>query len=355
MIENTKKIERIAWVDFAKVICITLVVLGHIPLEPSITKIIYAFHIPFFFFLSGLLDKNRTVKDQLKHDFKTLLVPYSLLYLIYYALWLPFIFPKHPELYGSGMTFENIVTKPLLGMLFGNGYHTAISTMICFPLWFLIALFVVKTIHSLLLNLCRGSNWLYFSAACLVVIAFLFINHDQIDLYFSVDSALLAFPFYAVGNRFSSFVLGKSHSGERLTRSFAGFLIGIFLLYILVQMSPLMGYTDIDHSLYGDSIGLFYLLGFLGITSMVCLLQWYVFKLRLITLISTGTIIIFTFHGWFFKVIFVGFGIRKVDIYQGGAVDLFTASWVSIATVVIMIPLIMAVKRYCPILMGGRK
>ena len=131
--------QRIAWLDFAKALGITLVVLGHIPLEASITKIIYTFHIPFFFFLSGLLDKSKAMKDQLKHDVKALLVPYVLLYLVYYVLWLPFIFPKHPELYGSGMTFENIVSKPLMGMLLGNGYHTEISTMICFPLWFLVA------------------------------------------------------------------------------------------------------------------------------------------------------------------------------------------------------------------------
>lgn len=347
--------QRIAWLDFAKALGITLVVLGHIPLEPSITKIIYAFHIPFFFFLSGLLDKNKAMKDSLKHDVKALLVPYVLLYLVYYALWLPFIFPKHPELYGSGMTFENIVSKPLMGMLLGNGYHTEISTMICFPLWFLVALFIVKVIHSTLIQLVRGNSWLYFTAVCLVVLAFMAVNAQKTDIYLSVDSALLAFPFYAVGNRLSPFLLGKSQAGTRLAKSFSGLLIGIFLLYILVQMSPLMGYVDIDHSRFGDNIGLFYLLAFLGITSMVCLSQWYVFNSKLITLISTGTIIIFTFHGWFFKAIFLVFGIRKGDLYEGGVVDLFTASWVSVATVLIMVPLIVIVKKYFPILLGGRK
>jgi hypothetical protein len=188
-----------------------------------------------------------------------------------------------------------------------------------------------------------------------MVLAFMAVNAQKTDIYLSVDSALLAFPFYAVGNRLSPFLLGKSQAGTRLAKSFSGLLIGIFLLYILVQMSPLMGYVDIDHSRFGDNIGLFYLLAFLGITSMVCLSQWYVFNSKLITLISTGTIIIFTFHGWFFKAIFLVFGIRKGDLYEGGVVDLFTASWVSVATVLIMVPLIVIVKKYFPILLGGRK
>lgn len=47
---------RIPWIDLAKGITILLVVLGHISFLPKpILGIIYSFHMPLFFFLSGVL------------------------------------------------------------------------------------------------------------------------------------------------------------------------------------------------------------------------------------------------------------------------------------------------------------
>lgn len=47
---------RISWIDFAKGIAILLVVFGHISFLPSpILGVIYSFHMPLFFFLSGVL------------------------------------------------------------------------------------------------------------------------------------------------------------------------------------------------------------------------------------------------------------------------------------------------------------
>jgi uncharacterized membrane protein YcfT len=51
--------ERIAWIDVARGIGILLVVLGH--LESGLSnRVIYAFHIPFFF-LSGYVHKTQAI------------------------------------------------------------------------------------------------------------------------------------------------------------------------------------------------------------------------------------------------------------------------------------------------------
>lgn len=356
MAETKITTKRIPWIDFAKVVSISLVVLGHIPLEPSITKIIYSFHIPFFFFLSGLLDKNRSITQQMKNATKTLLVPYVLLYLIYYPLWLLAIFPLHPELFGSEMTWENIGLKPALGLLFGNGYHTGVSSMICFPLWFLPALFVTKMLHAVLNKLSKGNSWFYFLGVCLLVASFLFINGHHIDLYFSADCALLAFPFFAVGNKMAVFLANAtSHAKASTKETIAQLMIGSILFLTLIGMSPQIGVTDIDHSLYGTNIGLFFMLGFLGITSMTLLSQWYNLEWKLLAVVANGTILVLTFHGWVFKLIFWLTGIRRGDFYQSGAVDFWIAIGVSVATLIAMIPLILVVKKYFPILLGGRK
>lgn len=49
-----KRQDRIEWIDVAKGIGIILVIMGH-TFQLDLVSPIYAFHMPLFFFLSGLL------------------------------------------------------------------------------------------------------------------------------------------------------------------------------------------------------------------------------------------------------------------------------------------------------------
>src|SRR3954451_22012656 len=76
--------QRIEWIDRARGIGIILVVVGHALLSTSTgafaRDMIYAFHMPLFFFLSGLL-AGRSQRDDLGHRAarlaRTLLVPFA--------------------------------------------------------------------------------------------------------------------------------------------------------------------------------------------------------------------------------------------------------------------------------------
>ena len=50
---QTEKTSRILWIDVAKGITIILVVLGHSSLPSTISRFIWAFHMPLFFLVSG--------------------------------------------------------------------------------------------------------------------------------------------------------------------------------------------------------------------------------------------------------------------------------------------------------------
>lgn len=57
---------RISYIDIAKGIGIFLVIWGHIILNGPAYNIIYAFHMPLFFFLSGLVfskSKYKNIKE----------------------------------------------------------------------------------------------------------------------------------------------------------------------------------------------------------------------------------------------------------------------------------------------------
>ncbi len=90
---NIPKQNRVYWIDYAKGIGILLVVIGHVCrglidssiLSPSIAKSIdqwiYAFHMPIFFFLSGLLIQrsvSTSLKDFIVNKLKTIAYPYFL-------------------------------------------------------------------------------------------------------------------------------------------------------------------------------------------------------------------------------------------------------------------------------------
>ena len=51
----TQRVQRFHWIDWAKVILIYLMVVGHcFPIKWQY-NLIYAFHMPAFFFISGFL------------------------------------------------------------------------------------------------------------------------------------------------------------------------------------------------------------------------------------------------------------------------------------------------------------
>ena len=73
--------QRYSHVDVAKGIGILLVVLGHALAyagfaQSSLFVTIYAFHMPFFFFISGYLHKTKSPNDYYLGKVRTLLIPY---------------------------------------------------------------------------------------------------------------------------------------------------------------------------------------------------------------------------------------------------------------------------------------
>lgn len=124
--------ERIGWVDNLRGIGIFLVVLGHLSLPEIEMKIIYSFHMPLFFFISGFLFKMNRFEDKkigIKKRFSSLIIPYLVFWII------SFIFGIAVD-FVSGKTLPGFI-ETLSELFFLNGSVGWNS-----PLWFLIVLFV---------------------------------------------------------------------------------------------------------------------------------------------------------------------------------------------------------------------
>src|SRR5512145_3153407 len=125
-------IKRVGYVDIAKGIGIILVVMAHNDfalISPFAHKLIYSFHMPMFFFMSGMFFKpDLPFWNFLQNRFRKLLKPF--LFMILFIYFTSISFSKVSILEAS---------RRLLKATYGNGHY-----LDWVQLWFLPHLFVVS-------------------------------------------------------------------------------------------------------------------------------------------------------------------------------------------------------------------
>ena len=310
---------RLDWMDWAKTIAITLVVFGHILMPFS--KWVFGFHMPFFFMLSGFLQRRRTVREEAVNSAKSLLLPYGIynVYLLIYSL----------------CTGEYASNYPL-DMLWGLQWNLS---MACRPMWFLLSLFIMRMTYAALPR--RGSCIL---AACCILFVLLF--HGDAPMkpqtnYFQIFGAVVCFPFFVTG------ILMRQYQAEQVLDR-----LPVVLRYVVIALGLAVGFCLVGFNgpvipfrLQLGSVPLFYL----GATFVSISLIWFIyetFRVRnsYIQLISEGTLLIFAVHQsilWPLR-----------DVLPGGSWGALVSTIVTI--LVLSCPVWLA-RKYCPVLIGKMK
>ncbi|MCC8174300.1 MAG: acyltransferase family protein [Odoribacter sp.] len=137
---------RIEYIDLARGVGIFLMIACHIGVPVTIQKIVYGFHMPLFFFISGLFFKPgryKSISELLQKLSKQFVLPYVFFCVIQWIVWL------FTESNGS---FSII---PLLQCFWVN-----MSSSLAFSraLWFLTAMFWVHLIYYLLSSYIKNSH-----------------------------------------------------------------------------------------------------------------------------------------------------------------------------------------------------
>ena len=159
--------KRIDYIDIAKGIGILLVVLGHNPFVSGFSlRLIYAFHMPLFFFLSGyFFNASLAFSELLKKRFHALLKPYFFVIVLIYFFHVSF-----------GKLNISVAIGRVIKSLYGAGDYLE-----WFPMWFLPHLFLVSVFAFAVLRL-RSSlknNYLYY----LLLLAMLAIGILTMDKF----------------------------------------------------------------------------------------------------------------------------------------------------------------------------
>ena len=319
------------WVDTSKTIGLFLVILGHGRLmSDDCHQLIYSFHMPLFFFLSGFLYRYRSLKETLKHDFYRLLIPYFLINGICLILCCPILAIR------DGLSVEAIVTR-LIGIIVvacNTGEFHPVSS----PTWFIIALLIARLLLSLRYSpLYLGIITLF---SCL---AFWGLHQLEIDLWIPIDSAIMAMPFITSGiivKKFNRYKIGKVHI----------FITLVLLSFILMYLNIYNGRVDMNSSCFGNNIFIFYINGLIG--SFIIIAISIIFPIRKLdyfcTKISKGGLLV------------IGFNLMFVMIFQniyemlinGNTIPAYMGILCSIIIIIIFYNLTRFCENHFPIILG---
>lgn len=240
-----------------------------------------------------------------------------------------------------------IVVKMLMGILMGDGYDTPYSTSVCLPCWFLVSIIQLRLLFMFIpIN--------RISACCLLVASVLgelLLKHKNIDLYFCLDSTMMAIPYFIVGHYLNKWMKCTFSSKILLM---IGILSALWVYFIL----QINGAAQMNGPGFGNNILLNYSAGIAGtflIISLSMLLSRRLGDNSSNRIISRNTLFIIFFH-WVL-LIPTGMIIRKMLATISSRVDytLFIAILVAACILVISkYAISFGVKRF-PVLYGKPK
>lgn len=261
--------KRFEYVDIAKGIGILLVVYAHIMLVGWSHRLIYAFHMPLFFFISGYLFNPRkffSFKEFIKKRFFRLLVPYFFYSIATWIIWAGFRYVQGSEVHNYW--------SPLLQTVLAQGSGAFLVHNSA--LWFIPCLFAVETMYYFICKLKeRLALVLCFIIAGIGVALAAIFGEDYLFLLpWNLDAAFYALPFYGVAN-----IIRNHYNPEQVflgvhfyKKTFWSLTMILWILLWILAMN--FGECSMGSSSYQCNMGIFFIRAFLGCFALI-LFQYY--------------------------------------------------------------------------------
>lgn len=161
-----KSAEHFDYIDFARILGLYLMIVGHMNLlSSSCTTVIYSFHMPLFFIISGMFHKSKSKVVTLKKVYKTLLFPFLIIASSWCIFYLFLLIRK--DMLNIDYVYH------VVGTFISPGKSLGCLSTYCIFIWFLLALAEIKVITTCL----SGKRSLIILAICSVVF---FLIHQKL-------------------------------------------------------------------------------------------------------------------------------------------------------------------------------
>ena len=337
--------KRKNWIDWMKTICMFFIVWGHMFPE-RMTSFVYAFNVPVFFIISGLLDTNTgggKFVDFGRKLWKGLALPYIIICSSYLLI-------NSVFLYQSGdFSVYNYVRS--IGYMI-VGFQSCPHGIGAVAMWFVYTLLIIKLIFWVV----RDWRWLGIISVLCIVASMMCHGHS---LSWSAQNVLLALPFYYIGwmggNRYASHFDRLTEYLKKITQ--ANTLLTLFFVIFFGGLVYIIGYYNGFVRMYMCDYGKNICLLYAG--SIIGTLMLYIISIRLdniffswVKTISVGNIVILAYQ--FIPIKFYG-GIMLVPSFAPHKNNDYITLLVSFLIMWMFVYAIKTVSKYVPVILGGRK
>ncbi len=327
--------------DLCKAFGIVLVVWGHTPgVPPWATALIYSFHMPLFFFLSGYLLKTeqlgRALPAQVSGLARALLVPYVFFFLLSLGYWLA---TRH--IGAKAAKFADVTAQDaLLGFFTGLSAELFVNP----TLWFFPCMFLTQVVYRAAWKLLPSAPWLALGSAVVACGVLALTLPWRSRLPWGLDIVWVALVFFAFGQWLRVFTADTPWS-EGLMPS-AGALLAV-LAALWLGCSLWQGRVDLAVGNFGPSFMVYFVTAFcgIGLAFIACsrlqphaVLRW----------LAQNTLLIFPLHP-----LFINFGSGVAKMLGLGHYGLPASVAFTVWGIVCTVPAAMFIKRYCAFVLGA--
>lgn len=306
-------IKRLSYVDIAKGIGISLVVLGHTQFH-LLRNIIYSFHMPLFFFISGYLCLQKKLELSFKEYFikivKNLYIPFlkfSLFYLFFNNFFVKI----------GILSYDNIYDiHKYIKVFLGNLLFLSDSEFSS-PFWFIRNLFVIEILVYIYFFLIRKILYKYSTLKLHLITLLILIMFGSITSYFriipSLSNIFFGLLFFGVGYLIRNF-------NRKICENYLITLSGVISVIFLgnkIQVEMVINYYS--------NIFIFLITGILGSISIIHiskLIENFKYS-KCISFIGKNSIYVLFFHIISFKfILFINLLLKNESmIFLTGFID----------------------------------
>lgn len=336
--------QRIEWLDNLRAVAIFFVVLGHtIGLPGYVEKLVFSFHMPIFFWISGLFAKesirHESLSGFISKRWRKRLIPYLSFSIISYVAWF-FLF-RH---FGSQAELNISPVRPLIGFFYGNGINNWLvyNTV----LWFFLCLFVTEIFFYFVIKV-PSRAWMILALAAFSIAGYLDVDFNPPDgfrLPWNIDIALTTTVFYGAGFLSKGYVLGDKKSTSR-----RWLIMGVSLV-LYVVFSLLNRKVALVAGVYGNYF-FFYIAAMAGIFFWMEL-SYLIPTFRLMSSIGKNTLTIFSLHLLVFPFItaVLVYGLKVPASLKFESILLSLAY--TVISILVLLPVSGFINRYVPFILG---
>ena len=316
----------------------TVVVFCHLPQQEDTFYLQYLASVILssFFFVSGYLKKPLgSQKESLKKYSYSLLIPYLIYNALYYPYWLVKTYIE------SGILSLEDYFKPIVGTLLLQ-LNSDFSCELNGVTWFLPALFLMHWLTDVCNRQKRGKT-IMLVITIVSMILYGANKYWHFAPYITFHGFVRCICFFFMGNLFQQAGYLKSLYFKR------DISIGVSTLLLSIALF----YWHIHEGLFVLHISLYYIVNFFSVFGIIYLCRSLNrVHLRLVTIISIGTMLIFGLHRILIGII--DYGIEKALHIPDITFNWYESIILAITIEAILIPFIILSKNRFPIFLGKK-